>query len=150
MPVQNNSKLQGSNKPSFQTANTRKRPQTGRKDPEQMKDFSLAMAHLTKKKVNEGKNLILTDRNVNQMDKLNDRNPKGQLRREQIFDKFKKDNKTLAAEEASFKELEHCTFQPDTYDSKKNNNKEQRDLYEFLNDQQRFLEYKSIKSLKSK
>jgi len=75
-----------------------------------MKDFSLAMAHLTKKKVNEGKNLILTDRNVNQMDKLNDRNPKGQLRREQIFDKFKKDNKTLAAEEASFKELEHCTF----------------------------------------
>ena len=27
---------------------------------------------------------------------------------------------------------------------------EQRDLYEFLNDQQRFLEYKSLKSLKSK
>ena len=99
-----------------------------------MKDFSLAMATLTKKKITEGKNLILTDKNVNQMDKLKDNNPKGHLRREQIFDKFKKDNKTLAAEEATFKELEHCTFQPDTFDSKRNTNVEQRDLYEFLND----------------
>ena len=82
MPVQNNSKLQGTNKPSFQTANTRKRPQTSKKDPETMKDFSLAMAHLTKKKMTEGKNLILTDRNVNQVDKIADKNPKGHLRRE--------------------------------------------------------------------
>jgi len=47
-----------------------------------MKDFSLAMATLTKKKITEGKNLILTDKNVNQMDKLKDNNPKGHLRRE--------------------------------------------------------------------
>lgn len=47
-----------------------------------MKDFGLAMAHLTKKKITEGKNLILTDKNVNMMDKLADKNPKGHLRRE--------------------------------------------------------------------
>ena len=64
---------------------------------------------------------------------------------------FKKDNKILAKEEAAYKELENCTFQPDTYDSKRHNDDvDQRDLYEFLNDQQRFLEYKSLKSLKSK
>ena len=41
----------------------------------------------------------------------------------------------LAKEEAAYKELEHCTFQPDTYDSKRpNDDMDQRDLYEFLND----------------
>lgn len=101
--------------------------------------------------MNQGKTGLLTNDDQVRAEKYKDLNPNGHLRREEIFDQFKRDNKILAAEEKAYKELENCTFQPDTYDSKRHNDDvEQRDLYEFLNDQQRFLEYKSLKSLKSK
>ena len=47
-------------------------------------------------------------------------------------------------------ELEECTFKPQTIKSKRPDEivEPQRDLYEFLNDQQRFLEYKNMKKLK--
>ena len=78
---------------------------------------------------------MLTDKDMDQVQKYKELNPKGHLRREEIFDQFKKENKVLAKEEAAYKELEHCTFQPDTYDSKRpNDDMDQRDLYEFLND----------------
>lgn len=109
------------------------------------------MNSLVKNKRTTGRTAMLTDTNVESAEKYKNLNPNGHLRREEIFDQFKRDNKILAREEAAYKELEHCTFQPDTYDSKRaNDDVEQRDLYEFLNDQQRFLEYKSLKHLKSK
>lgn len=42
--------------------------------------------------------------------KFKNSNPNGHLRREEIFDQFKKENKILAAEEAAYRELEDCTF----------------------------------------
>mgnify|MGYP000246269311 CR=1 FL=1 len=64
---------------------------------------------------------MLTDKDMDHVKKYKELNPKGHLRREEIFDQFKKENKTLAKEEAAYKELEDCTFQPDTYDSKRPN-----------------------------
>ena len=137
-------------KPTFAT-NQGKRPTTAKVNPEKTKDFNAAMNTLIKNKHNQGRTAMLTDKDMDHVKKYKELNPKGHLRREEIFDQFKKENKTLAKEEAAYKELEDCTFQPDTYDSKRpNDDMEQRDLYEFLNDQQRFLEYKSLKHLKQK
>ena len=107
------------NKPSF-GGNKLKRPNTG-KDPEKTKDFNQAMNSLIKQKHNGGRTAMLTDKDMEQVQKYKELNPKGHLRREEIFDQFKKENKVLAKEEAAYKELEHCTFQPDTYDSKRPN-----------------------------
>ena len=55
-------------------------------------------------------------------------------------------------EERAKAELEPCTFQPDTKKSKRPEElmEPKRDLYDFLSDQQRFLEYKNMKEIKTK
>ena len=91
-------------KPSFNTTK-KQRPATG-KDPERIKDFNVAMNSLVKNKRATGRTAMLTDTNVASEDKYKQLNPNGHLRREEIFDQFKKDNKILAREEAAYKELE--------------------------------------------
>lgn len=52
-------------------------------------------------------------------------------------------------EDQAIRELDQCTFAPDTQKTRRvNNTLASRDLYDFLNDQQRFLEYKNLKNIK--
>lgn len=69
--------------------------------------------------------------------------------REDIFGKIRKENLEYARQAKADKELDGCTFAPDTLQSRRamlnNDGQEVRDLYGFLSDQQRFLEYRSMK-----
>lgn len=74
--------------------------------------------------------------------------------RERIFKKIKNETHEEKIQNKLDAEMEHCTFAPDTLQSRRavlnGEDQEVRDLYGFLSDQQRFLEYKSMKQLKSK
>lgn len=97
------------NKPSILSEKKGKAVKTGT-DPEKTKDFNLAMNQLARSKRQQGKVAILTENDRKTMGKYKDLNPKGHLRREEIYDQYRKDNKNLAREEAAYKELEDCTF----------------------------------------
>lgn len=47
-------------------------------------------------------------------------------------------------------ELKECSFEPLTYESLRNPDAETRDLYGFLSDQQRFLEERNQKLIRTK
>lgn len=65
---------------------------------------------MAQKKKMQGREALLTEKDRMGESKFKNSNPNGHLRREEIFDQFKKENKILAAEEAAYRELEDCTF----------------------------------------
>lgn len=74
--------------------------------------------------------------------------------RENISTTIREENLEYLRREKAEKEVAGCTFEPDTRMSRKamlnGESGDTRDLYHFLSDQQRFLEYKSMKQLKTK
>jgi len=106
--------------------------------------FDSALYKIAKNKQKKGEPLLEKEKEI--LKKYSEHNLYAFLRREEIFHKIKQDNINLAREEKEYKELEDCTFEPDTYNSKRNEAELQnhRDLNGFLNDQQRFLEFKSL------
>ena len=76
---------------------------------------------------------------------------KQQQRREELFLELKHDKIARLREDEDARVMQECNFQPYTSASKRpGEDQTPRDLYDFLSDQQRFLENTNLKTLKIK
>ena len=71
-------------------------------------------------------------------------------RREELFLELKHDRVAQLGEDQDAREMAECNFHPQTYASKRAGDDQPRDLYDFLSDQQRFLENTNLKAMKIK
>lgn len=71
-------------------------------------------------------------------------------RREELFLELKNEKVAQLGDDQVAREMAECNFHPETYASKRAGDDQPRDLYDFLSDQQRFLENTNLKALKIK
>lgn len=118
-------------------------------NPEKIKDFDRAYKSLGGKLDKKGASSIIPDMDKPDLYRYQDVSVRDHIRREELFQKLKNNNLAYMQHEQAEKELEGCTFEPDTYNSKRIGEIEEgpRHFYEFLDHKQRFLEHKNLKAL---
>jgi hypothetical protein len=116
-----------------------------RKSKKNDKGFDAEYNRITKKMAKEGKRI--SESEERKLDKIANIDRREYLKREQDFDRARNEKLEALQREKRAKEVEECSFTPAT---NKPRFSEQRDLYGFLSDQQRFLENKNMKILQNK
>jgi hypothetical protein len=90
---------------------------------------------------------LITHSELKNLEKHQNMDQKEFLARKEQFVKNKEDKIQKAQFEKHHKDVEDCTFAPEIYTTK-NEGTKPRDLQKFLEDQDRYNEYKSINSQK--
>ena len=92
----------------------------------------------------------ITESEERRIEKFEHLDKEDYLKREELFLQIKEQTIKMKQMEKSQKEMEECSFKPDTSVSKRPGEQEYqpRELYGFLSDQQRYMETKNLKIMR--